>query len=86
MINTDQRNSLASRKKLLPLVKDFLKQLEADGRLGDMQEEEEEEEESRVPPTPMNSLVEGCPLDRGLPHLSARDLEKFSKMADRGGD
>lgn len=47
----------------------------------------EEEEESQVPPTPMNSLVEGCPLDDGLPHISAQDLEeKFSKMADRGGN
>lgn len=82
-----QGNSLASRKKLLPIVKDFLKDRDGDGclgdcRLGDM----EEEEESRVPPTPMNSLVEGCPLDDGLPHISAQDLEeKFSKMADRGG-
>lgn len=86
-----QGNSLASRKKLLPLVKDFLRERDADGcladsRLGDM-EEEEEDEESRVPPTPMNSLVEGCPLDGGLPHLSALDLEeKFSKMADRRGN
>ncbi|XP_068180715.1 exopolyphosphatase PRUNE1 [Antennarius striatus] len=78
-----QGNSLASRKKLLPLVKDFLRE-RVDGRLGDR--EEEEEEESRVPPTPMNSLVEGCPLDDGLPHISAQDLEdKFSKMADRRG-
>ena len=82
-------NSLASRKKLLPIVKDFLKERDEDGRLGDTrlgEEEEEEEEESRAPPTPMNSLVEGCPLDDGLPHISAQDLEdKFSKMADRGG-
>uniref|UniRef100_UPI0037E846D6 exopolyphosphatase PRUNE1 isoform X2 n=1 Tax=Semicossyphus pulcher TaxID=241346 RepID=UPI0037E846D6 len=77
-----QGNSLASRKKLLPIVKDFLKGRDGDGRLADM----EEEEESRVPPTPMNSLVEGCPLDNGLPHISAQDLEeKFSKMAPRGG-
>lgn len=66
-------------------MKDFLKERDrdgclADGRLGDM----EEEEESGVPPTPMNSLVEGCPLDDGLPYISAQDLEdKFSKMADR---
>ncbi|XP_034409887.1 exopolyphosphatase PRUNE1 [Cyclopterus lumpus] len=113
-----QGNSLVSRKKLLPLVKDFLRELDGrlgdgrlgdgglgdgglgdgglgdgglgDGRLGDVdeeEEEEEEEEEARVPPTPMNSLVEGCPLDGGLPHLSALDLEeKFSKMADRRGN
>lgn len=82
-------NSLASRKKLLPIVKDFLKERDRDGclgdsRLGDM-EEDEEEEESRVPPTPMNSLVDGCPLDDGLPLISAQDLEdKFGEMADRG--
>ncbi|GAA6232427.1 protein prune homolog isoform X1 [Lates japonicus] len=78
-----QGNTLASRKKLLPIVKDFLKEQDGDGRLGDA----EEEEESQVPPTPMNSLVEGCPLDDGLPHISAQDLEeKVSKMADRGGN
>ncbi|XP_023249416.1 exopolyphosphatase PRUNE1-like [Seriola lalandi dorsalis] len=78
-----QGNVLASRKKVLPIVKDFLKEQEGDGRLGDV----EEEEESGVPPTPMNSLVEGCPLDEGLPHISAQDLvEKVSKMADRGGN
>ncbi|XP_074538694.1 exopolyphosphatase PRUNE1 [Halichoeres trimaculatus] len=75
-----QGNALASRKKLFPIVKDFLKGRDEDGHLGD-----EEEEESQVPPTPMNSLVEGCPLDEGLPHISAHDLEeKFSKMSPRG--
>ncbi|XP_028280881.1 exopolyphosphatase PRUNE1-like [Parambassis ranga] len=77
-----QGNTLASRKKLLPIVKDFLKELEGDGYLGNV-----EEEDAQVPPTPMNSLVEGCPLDDGLPRISAQDLEeKFSKMADRGGN
>lgn len=77
-----QGNTLASRKKLLPIVKDFLQEQNRDGRLGDM-----EEDESQVPPTPMNSLVEGCPLDNGLPRISAQDLEeKFSKMSDRGGN
>lgn len=80
-----QGNSLASRKKLLPIVKDFLKERDGDGCLGDCRLGDVEEEESRVPPTPMNSLVDGCPLDNGLPHISAQDLEeKFSKMADRG--
>lgn len=66
-----------SRKKLLPLLKDFLKEWDEHGCL-------QEEEESVVPPTPMNSLVEGCPLDEGLPHISAADLEdKVGKMADR---
>uniref|UniRef100_A0A8C3ASJ9 Prune exopolyphosphatase n=1 Tax=Cyclopterus lumpus TaxID=8103 RepID=A0A8C3ASJ9_CYCLU len=81
-----QGNSLVSRKKLLPLVKDFLRELDGrlgDGRLGDGGLGDD----ARVPPTPMNSLVEGCPLDGGLPHLSALDLEeKFSKMADRRGN
>ncbi|XP_062254327.1 exopolyphosphatase PRUNE1 [Platichthys flesus] len=77
-----QGNTLASRKKLLPIVKAFLKELDGDGLLGNV-----EEEESRVPPTPMNSLVDGCPLDDGLPHISTQDLmEKVSKMADRGGN
>ncbi|XP_037639550.1 exopolyphosphatase PRUNE1 [Sebastes umbrosus] len=85
-----QGNTLASRKKLLPIVKEFLRERDGDcclgdGRLGDV--EEDEEEDSQFPPTPMNSLVEGCPLDDGLPHISAQDLEeKFSKMADRRGN
>lgn len=67
-------NTLASRKKVLPLVKDFLAQCEC--CLGD-----EEEEESVVPPTPMNSLVDGCPLDEGLPRITAEDLQdKFRQM------
>ncbi|KAM8870154.1 exopolyphosphatase PRUNE1 isoform 1-T1 [Spinachia spinachia] len=83
-----QGNSTASRKKLLPIVKDFLKEREGgscqgDGCLRDV----EEDEESCFPPTPMNSLAEGCPLDNGLPHISYLDLEeKFNKMADRRGN
>lgn len=69
-----------SRKKLLPLLKDFLKEWDENGCLRDVAEEEE----SAVPPTPMNSLVEGCPLDDGLPRISTADLEdKVSRMADR---
>ncbi|KAM4601036.1 exopolyphosphatase PRUNE1 isoform 2-T3 [Polymixia lowei] len=76
-----QGNTLASRKKLLPIVKDFLREHKGDGCRGD-QEEASLEAESQVPPTPMNSLVEGCPLDNGLPRISAQVLqEKFSKMA-----
>lgn len=81
-------NSVASRKKLLPIVKDFLKDQEGGGclvdrRLGYLGEEEE----SQVPPTPMNSLVDGCPLDDGLPSISAQDLEdKFSRLSSRGGE
>uniref|UniRef100_A0A3P9HZS4 Prune exopolyphosphatase n=1 Tax=Oryzias latipes TaxID=8090 RepID=A0A3P9HZS4_ORYLA len=71
-----QGNRLASRKKLLPLVKAFLKEQSGDRCPGPG-----EEEESDVPPTPMNSLVEGCPLNEGLPQISAQDLqEKFSKL------
>ncbi|XP_068612744.1 exopolyphosphatase PRUNE1 [Brachionichthys hirsutus] len=79
-----QGNSLASRKKLLPIVKDFLRERGGDCRLVDGRLGDGGEEESRVPPTPVNSLVDGCPLDDGLPHISAQDLEDmFSKMADR---
>ncbi|KAF7644324.1 hypothetical protein LDENG_00224150 [Lucifuga dentata] len=71
-----QGNTLASRKKVLPVIKDFLKERGGDSHLGD-------QEEDQVPPTPMNSLVEGCPLDGGPPTISAEALqEKFSKMAD----
>ncbi|KAM7421713.1 hypothetical protein PAMA_015725 [Pampus argenteus] len=77
-----QGNTLASRKKLLPIIKDFLKERDRGGCLGDV-----EEEESQVPPTPMNSLVEGCPLDDRLPCISAQALEeKFRKIADREVD
>lgn len=82
-------NSVASRKKLLPIVKDFLKEQEGDGCPGDRRLGylEGEGEESQVPPTPMNSLVDGCPLDDGLPSISAQDLEdKFSRLSSRGGD
>ncbi|XP_015258863.1 PREDICTED: protein prune homolog [Cyprinodon variegatus] len=70
-----QGNKLASRKKLLPIVKNFLRECDGDCCLGDA------EEESVVPPTPMNSLVEGCPLDEGLPKITAEDLQdKFRQM------
>ncbi|XP_029928684.1 exopolyphosphatase PRUNE1 isoform X1 [Myripristis murdjan] len=78
-----QGNTLASRKKLLPIVKDFLRERSGDCCRGN-QEEAGLEEDSQVPPTPMNSLVEGCPLDAGPPSISALALEeKISKMADR---
>ncbi|XP_043935967.1 exopolyphosphatase PRUNE1 [Protopterus annectens] len=39
------------------------------------------DEDFQLPPTPMNSLVEGCPLDNGLPKLTAEAfLERFSKI------
>ena len=65
----------------MPIIKDFLREQEQDGC---RDEEEEEGEDSQFPPTPMNSLVEGCPLDNGLPRISAQALEeKFSKMTTR---
>ncbi|XP_056401000.1 exopolyphosphatase PRUNE1 isoform X1 [Hyla sarda] len=39
------------------------------------------DEENSFPPTPMNSLVEGCPLDRGLPKLTAEAiLERINRI------
>ena len=105
-----QGNTLASRKKVLPIIKDFLKSWEKriapSGNLddfGDLEgvccpgmeeggqyhshrctEDSGMEEDSNVPPTPMNSLVEGCPLDDGLPRISEEAItEKFSKMASQ---
>ncbi|XP_061573831.1 exopolyphosphatase PRUNE1 isoform X2 [Cololabis saira] len=77
-----QGNALASRKKLLPLVKDFLSE-RAGGACcpGDG-----EGEEPDVPPTPMNSLVDGCPLDGGLPRISSRDLQDLQDRFGRMGD
>ncbi|KAL4629514.1 hypothetical protein GN956_G16986 [Arapaima gigas] len=115
-----QGNTVASRKKVLPIIKDFLQEWER--RMAHRREPEEleemechfdpscspgvdeetrprcysgsrpwraatpedagAEEDCDVPPTPMNSLVEGCPLDNGLPRISPEAiLEKFSKMA-----
>ncbi|XP_067878924.1 exopolyphosphatase PRUNE1 isoform X2 [Heterodontus francisci] len=99
-----QGNRLASRKKILPIIKDFLKTREAeraapehtcrawdehsaslDGRCAGCTEDVRHEEEAYLPPTPMNSLVEGCPLDGGLPNLTPEAiLERFSKMAAEG--
>ncbi|KAK6471367.1 exopolyphosphatase PRUNE1 [Huso huso] len=112
-----QGNTLASRKKVLPIIKEFLRERERVVHAGTDGEEledqfdsscrtpplEEEarhhrysasrrrrqaaedsgtEEDSQLPPTPMNSLVEGCPLDNGLPRLTADAImEKFSRMA-----
>ena len=97
-----QGNTLASRKKVLPIILDFLKDRERKmaqgGNLEDLELEDEctedpsdsqqccedsaIEEDSGVPPTPMNSLVEGCPLDNGLPKINAEVLvEKVSKIA-----
>ncbi|KAG8450001.1 hypothetical protein GDO86_016620 [Hymenochirus boettgeri] len=123
-----QGNTAASRKKLLPILKDFLRRRDLEesttlsmqsfqnpvgqpnhenincnpmfGDSGDQDFcfgddlkskgfpgsykapiDDGLEEERSFPPTPMNSLVEGCPLDRGLPKLTAEAiLERFSHI------
>ncbi|XP_038643036.1 exopolyphosphatase PRUNE1, partial [Scyliorhinus canicula] len=85
-----QGNGLASRKKVLPIVGDLLKAREGPADVcrvwgGRLAEEACRDEEGCLPPTPMNSLVEGCPLDGGLPKLTPEAiLEKFNKMAAEG--
>lgn len=59
-----QGNTVASRKKLLPLVKDFL-----------FTRRHDDEDDDIVPPTPVNSLSEGCPLDQGPPPITAMELQ-----------
>ncbi|XP_043313725.1 exopolyphosphatase PRUNE1 isoform X2 [Cervus elaphus] len=42
----------------------------------------QDEEEPPLPPTPMNSLVDECPLDQGLPKFSAEVIfEKCSQIS-----
>ncbi|XP_006168504.1 exopolyphosphatase PRUNE1 isoform X2 [Tupaia chinensis] len=42
----------------------------------------QDEEDPPLPPTPMNSLVDECPLDQGLPKLSAEAVfEKCSQIS-----
>lgn len=136
-----QGNAIASRKKLLPVLKDFLSNWERRqvhcGEVGEELEVQfghldtisisdslpgnsgtspdladdlrprvysasrhhrrrllvaedcgtEEDCGLGAPPTPMNSLVDGCPLDGGFSQEAL--LEKFSKMAggeEKGGD
>lgn len=97
-----QGNTLASRKKIFPVVTDFLtewdRKVSLSGNIEDLDLDDEFnqdqsdsqicaedagiEDDTQVPPTPMNSLVEGCPLDNGLPKISPEVLvEKVSKMA-----
>ncbi|KAM4690988.1 exopolyphosphatase PRUNE1 [Rhinophrynus dorsalis] len=134
-----QGNTVASRKKVLPILKDFLRKRdladsssqsmqsfqdipESKGHGGFREQQAEDnvdgndfvgdfgdqldipdvcvgdelrgkgdfrkhiddglDEENSFPPTPMNSLVEGCPLDKGLPKLTAEAiLERFSRIA-----
>lgn len=92
-----QGNALASRKKVLPIISDYLKDRERKmEQLEDLELEDEctqeqgdsgLEEDSGVPPTPMNSLVEGCPLDNGLPKINTDVLvEKVSKIVSKEDD
>lgn len=97
-----QGNTLASRKKVMPIITDFLKEKEKtvypSGNIEDLDLDDDSnqdqcdlqqcpedagiEDDTQFPPTPMNSLVEGCPLDNGLPKISPEVLvEKVSKMA-----
>ncbi|XP_051576841.1 exopolyphosphatase PRUNE1-like isoform X2 [Myxocyprinus asiaticus] len=98
-----QGNTLASCKKVLPIISEFLKERERKlaqiGNIEDLELDDDSnqdqsdsqqqcvedagiEDDSQVPPTPMNSLVEGCPLDNGLPKINPEVLvEKVSKMA-----
>ncbi|KAJ8000177.1 hypothetical protein DPEC_G00202130 [Dallia pectoralis] len=115
-----QGNALATRKKVLPILKDFLKEwTQKQVHCGEAEDFEEldnfdptrspdvddqprcfsasrhhrrrllgsedsgMEDDFQVPATPMNSLVEGCPLDHGLPRISAEAiLEKFSRLGE----
>ncbi|XP_038828400.1 exopolyphosphatase PRUNE1-like [Salvelinus namaycush] len=122
-----QGNALASRNKVLPILKNFLKEWDKKqvhcGEAEDFEELDDHvdptgspsfdddarprcfsasrhhrrrllgtedsgmEEDFQVPATPMNSLVEGCPLDAGLPRISAEAiLEKFSRMGGEAGE
>uniref|UniRef100_A0A667YX60 Prune exopolyphosphatase n=1 Tax=Myripristis murdjan TaxID=586833 RepID=A0A667YX60_9TELE len=84
-----QGNSLASRRKLLPVLRRFLSGWErAQVHCGAEEEELEQLDMmisdslrsagGAVPPTPTNSLVDGCPLDAGFNQEAL--LEKFSRM------
>ncbi|XP_013918614.1 PREDICTED: protein prune homolog [Thamnophis sirtalis] len=110
-----QGNSGASRKKLLPIVREFLRQWEGprpssprmqpelsrcvpptrgdagsrdpSGGAKDAPKpprpgEEAAEEDTLLPPTPMNSLVDECPLHRGLPEVSPEAIfERVNRIA-----
>ncbi|XP_048337792.1 exopolyphosphatase PRUNE1 [Sphaerodactylus townsendi] len=113
-----QGNTAASRKKVLPIVKDFLREWghratmqpcrktraePTDSSSGSTDSRPPEkgaagrkepaksqrlgddllgDEDTHLPPTPMNSLVDECPLNQGLPKLSAEAVfEKFNHIA-----
>ncbi|KAM9368521.1 exopolyphosphatase PRUNE1 [Phaethornis superciliosus] len=71
-----QGNALASRKKVLPILQAALGGGSGGGATG------VPEEEVVPPPTPMNSLVEECPLAQPVPPLCPQDvLERVSRIA-----
>ncbi|XP_060112394.1 exopolyphosphatase PRUNE1 [Heteronotia binoei] len=113
-----QGDATASRKKVLPIVKDFLRDWGHRGTMQPCRKTRAEsaeaspgradscppergaasrkdppksqrlgddllgDEDTLLPPTPMNSLVDECPLDQGLPKLSAEAIfEKFNRIA-----
>ncbi|KAL8184793.1 UNVERIFIED_CONTAM: hypothetical protein K2H54_028486 [Gekko kuhli] len=113
-----QGNATASRKKVLPIVKDFLRDQGHRGTMQPCRKMKAEpanvspggadshplergvvgqkdppksqrlgddllgDEDTHLPPTPMNSLVDECPLNQGLPKLSAEAVfEKFNRIA-----
>lgn len=68
-----QGNALASRKKVLPILRAALGGLGATAGL---------EEDTAPPPTPMNSLVDESPLAQAVPPLCPQAvLERVSRMA-----
>ncbi|RLV63220.1 hypothetical protein DV515_00018492, partial [Chloebia gouldiae] len=68
-----QGNAVAARKKVLPILRAALGGPGAAGA---------PEEEAVPPPTPMNSLVEECPLAQPVPPLCPQDvLERVSRIA-----
>ncbi|XP_056366963.1 exopolyphosphatase PRUNE1 [Oenanthe melanoleuca] len=65
-----QGNAVATRKKVLPILRAALAGLGGP------------EEEAVPPPTPMNSLVDECPLAQAVPPLCPQDvLERVSRIA-----
>lgn len=73
MVPYAQGNAVATRKKVLPILRAALAGLGAAGG---------SEEEVVPPPTPMNSLVEECPLAQPVPPLCPQDvLERVTRMA-----
>ncbi|XP_059574812.1 exopolyphosphatase PRUNE1 isoform X2 [Alligator mississippiensis] len=77
-----QGNVAASRKKVLPILRELLLHGGPEPWGCRAGEEAMAEDEALLPPTPMNSLVDDCPLARGLPALSPEAVfERVSRLA-----